>query len=88
MLQFARGGIKFVYYYGFYISMGVDGDSNFLFNVGLKLVEFSVGFGKLDYHFFIINIFPLLPLVMLRHAERNPVKDIAETFLTEDEPVQ
>ena len=88
MIQFGLAGIKFLYLYGFYIILGADEAANIQAVAGFKLSEYAVRLGNVDHHFFNLNLFPLIPLIMLRWAERNPEKDPAETFLTEDEPVQ
>jgi hypothetical protein len=88
LVQFSLAGIKFAFLYGFYLIVGADSNGEFQLYLGVKLAEFAIRLGNNDYQFFILNLFPLLPLIMLRWAERNPAIDPAETFLTEDEPVQ
>jgi hypothetical protein len=87
IIQLSTGGIKYYFYYGAYLTAGLYRDGAFNLELGFNLVDFAVQLGEMDDRFFALNLFPFIPLIILRWAERNPSPEPFEKTFTEKEPL-
>lgn len=87
IIQFSLVGLTYYFNYGFYLTAGMDGNYTFIGGVGLSAAMFGVKLGPTDYSFFQLNLFPLIPLIILRWAERNPKQDPTDLLFADEEPI-
>jgi len=73
ILQLSLPGFAFIFYYGPYLGIGVDGDPSFRLKFEMLTANFSFRIGETEEHYVLFNLVPLIPLMALRWIERNPV---------------